>query len=98
MASQPLTEAQISEAITLLDGWERIGDKIRKTVKLSTYPQGLAYANTIGMIADGFNHHPDISIGYKTVIIEFTTHDAGNKISQKDIDVAKAIDAVKIRL
>lgn len=97
MPSQPLTEAQISEALTLLDGWERHDNLISKRFRLSTYPQGLAFATAAGMVADGFNHHPEISIGYKTVTISLTTHDAGNRISQKDIDVATAISAIPIR-
>ncbi len=97
MPTQPLSEAQISEALTLLDGWERHGDVISKHFQFATYPQGLAFATTAGMVADGYNHHPDISIGYKKVTITFTTHDAGNRISQKDIDAAAAINAIRIR-
>lgn len=92
-----LSDAQISEALELLDGWERDGDKITRTVTLGSYGQGLAYATTVGMIADGFNHHPDLTVGYKKVTIEFTTHDAGSKITQKDIDVATAINRVSVR-
>ncbi len=94
----PLSDAQISEALTMLDGWERDGDKLVKTFELGSYGQGLAFASAIGMVADGFNHHPDLFVGYKKVRAEFTTHDAGSKITQKDVDVAKAIDALKIRL
>ncbi|MCA9914334.1 MAG: 4a-hydroxytetrahydrobiopterin dehydratase [Anaerolineae bacterium] len=96
--AEPLNEAQISEALTLLNGWQRDGDKLVKTFELGSYGQGLAFATAIGMVADGFNHHPDLYVGYKKVRAEFTTHDAGSKITQKDVDVARAIDALKIRL
>lgn len=94
MATTPLTDAEITEKLELLDGWEREGDMITKTFKLDSYMAGLALATAIGTIAEGFDHHPDLYIGYKTVKVSFTTHDAGHKISQKDIDAAAAIDAL----
>lgn len=97
MASDALSDAAITEALTMLDGWERDGDKLVKTFETATYPQGLAFASAAGMVADGMNHHPDMSIGWKKVTIEFTTHDAGSKISQKDVDAAQAINAISIR-
>ena len=93
-----LTDAVISEALESLDGWERDGDKIVKTFEVGTYPQGLAFATAAGMVADGMNHHPeDFSIGWKKVTISFTTHDAGSKITQKDIDTAQAVNQIGIR-
>jgi 4a-hydroxytetrahydrobiopterin dehydratase len=97
MARTPLSDAAIAEALALLDGWERDGDKLVKTVILGSYAQGLAFASAAGMVADGFDHHPDMSVGYKKVTLEFTTHDAGHKITQMDVDVAQAINTIKIR-
>ena len=97
MARQPLTDHEINEALDSLNGWERIDDKLVKIIPTTTYPQGLALATAIGMIADGFDHHPDLIISYQTIRIEFTTHDAGYKITATDIKLAKAIDSLKIR-
>ena len=97
MGREALSDAAISEAVEMLDGWQREGDKLVKTFETATYPQGLAFATAAGMVADGFNHHPDIFIGWKKVRLEFTTHDAGNKITEWDIKVAKAINEISIR-
>jgi 4a-hydroxytetrahydrobiopterin dehydratase len=98
MARTPLTDAEIVEALEMLDGWERNGDKLVKTFTAGSYAQGLAFAVAAGMVADGFDHHPDMTVGYKKVTLEFTTHSAGHKITQMDIDVAQAINAVRIRM
>jgi len=95
---EALTDAAITEALEMLDGWERDGDMLTKTYELGSYPQGLAFASAAGMVADGMNHHPDMTVGYKKVTLAFTTHDAGSKITQKDVDVAKAINAISIRM
>lgn len=97
MAREALSDAAISEALEMLEGWEREGDKLVKTFETGTYPQGLAFATAAGMVADGFNHHPDIFIGWKKVRLEFTTHDAGHKITEWDVKVAKAINQIGIR-
>lgn len=94
MATTPLSDAEIQEGLARLRGWEREGDSLVKTFKLDSYMAGLALASAIGTVAEGFNHHPDLMIGYKKLRVVFTTHDAGNKISQKDLDVALAIDSL----
>lgn len=97
MASTALSDSEITTALASLEGWERDGDTLVKTFETATYPQCLAFATAAGMVADGLNHHPDISIGWKKVTLEFTTHDAGSKITQNDIDAATAINAITIR-
>lgn len=94
MPTQPLTDEAIRAALEALPGWERDGDSITRTFKLPSYAAGLMFAAAVGTLAEGHDHHPDLYIGYKTVRVTFTTHDAGNKISQKDIDLAAAINAL----
>jgi 4a-hydroxytetrahydrobiopterin dehydratase len=94
MASTALTDAQITEALAQLDGWERDGDQLTRTFKFDNYLAGTSFASAVGVIAEGFDHHPDLFIGYKKVMVSFTTHDAGSKITQKDVDIAKAINAL----
>lgn len=94
MATTPLSAAQITEALTKLTGWERAGDKIKKTFKVESYMAGLAFASAIGTVCEGLDHHPDLFIGWKRVEVSFSTHDAGSKISQKDIDAATKVEAL----
>ncbi len=94
MATPALSQQEIAEHMRKLDAWELDGDSIKKTYKLPNYMAGLAWATTIGTIAEAHDHHPDLTIGYRTVTARFTTHDAGSKLSAKDFAVAAAIDAV----
>lgn len=94
MATTALTETEITERMAALEGWERSGDAITKTYKFGTYGEGLAFAAAAGVVAEGHNHHPDIFIGWRKVTLTFTTHDAGSKITEKDIAAAAAIDGL----
>lgn len=89
-----LSDAEIDEGLAGLDGWSRAGDVLMKTFKFDSYLAGLAFASTVGVIAEGLNHHPDMNIGWRAVTVAFTTHDAGNKLSAADFAAATAIDAV----
>lgn len=94
MPTPALSDAEIIESLSNLNNWERVGDTIIKTFKFDHYLSGLAFASTIGVIAEGLDHHPDMTIGWRKVTVSFTTHDAGHKLSTKDFAVAEAIDAV----
>lgn len=89
-----LSEAEIREGLAGLKEWTRDGDVLVKTFKFDSYLAGLAFASTVGVIAEGLNHHPDLIIGWRSVTVSYTTHDAGNKLSAKDFAAAKSIDAV----
>jgi 4a-hydroxytetrahydrobiopterin dehydratase len=94
MATTAMHDTEIDSALTGMSGWEREGDALVRTYKFETYLAGVAFASAAGVICEGLDHHPDMLIGWKKVTLRFTTHDAGNKISEKDITAAKAVDAL----
>lgn len=89
-----LTKTEIIESLSRLSDWGRDGDLLVKTFKFDSYLAGLAFASAVGVIAEGLNHHPDLAIGWRKVTVSFTTHDAGNKLTEKDFAAAAAIDAL----
>ncbi len=89
-----LTEAEIIERLAGLNRWERDGDLVIKTFQFDSYLAGVAFAASVGVIAEGLNHHPDMTIGWRKVTVSFTTHDVGNKLTAKDFAAAAAIDAL----
>jgi len=94
MAIQPLSDSEITAALATLTGWERDGDSLTKTYKFTSYLAGIAFASAVGVLSEGADHHPDLTIGWRKVTVSYSTHDAGDKISQNDIDLARAIDGL----
>jgi 4a-hydroxytetrahydrobiopterin dehydratase len=89
-----LEEPLLTELLAGLDGWLRDGPSITKTYALKGWKSALAFANTVAEAATALDHHPDIHIErYKYVRIVSTTH-ITKGLSQADIDLAKAIDAI----
>ena len=76
--------------------WEESGGFLKKTLRFKNFKEVLHFVNKVGGIAEGMGHHPDIYIeNYNQATIKTTTHDAGNSITDKDYNLARAIDAIK---
>ena len=58
---------------------------------MRTFAEVIALFNRVASEAERANHHPDIDIRYTNVTFSLSTHDAGG-ITQKDLDLAKAIE------
>ncbi len=90
MDKEPRTEALIG-----LDGWSNAEDRdaIQKTFTFKNFNQAFSFMTRVAMEAEKANHHPEWFNVYNRVEILLTTHDAGG-LSQRDIDLASAIDAI----
>jgi 4a-hydroxytetrahydrobiopterin dehydratase len=48
----------------------------------------------VGAKAREVGHHPDIDIRWQRIRFSITTHDAGNRITVRDFEMAAHIDAI----
>ncbi|AXJ01920.1 4a-hydroxytetrahydrobiopterin dehydratase [Cyclonatronum proteinivorum] len=96
MSTQALTEKQVQQALEELEEWEYENDALTVAYKFSNFPDALAFIVRIGFIAEELAHHPEIYNVYSTVEIRLTTHDAGNKVTEKDVEFAKRIDNLEM--
>ncbi len=74
--------------------WQEQNDKLRKTFKFKDFSEAFAFMTRVAMLAEIHGHHPNWSNVWNVVNIELTTHDVGNKITEKDRKLAKAIDGL----
>ena len=80
-----------------MQDWKKSNNTLEKKFIFKNFSQSLGFVNAVGAIAEKQEHHPDILIfDYRNVKITTTTHDAGNKITEKDERLIKAIDQIKI--
>jgi 4a-hydroxytetrahydrobiopterin dehydratase len=47
-----------------------------------------------GFEAEELNHHPEWMNVYKTVAVRLNTHDAGGKVTAKDVELARRLEKV----
>ena len=86
-----LTPEQIAANLKELPGWEYKDNAIRKTFKFKEYLHGIEFVQKVAEIAEGADHHPDITINYTRVTFSCSTHDAGG-VTDKDFKLADNIE------
>ncbi|MGF1534648.1 MAG: 4a-hydroxytetrahydrobiopterin dehydratase [Bernardetiaceae bacterium] len=74
--------------------WTEENNRLKRTFKFPDFITAFAFMTKVAFLAERFDHHPNWSNVYNTVVIELTTHDAGNTITEKDRQLAAAIDAL----
>jgi 4a-hydroxytetrahydrobiopterin dehydratase len=74
-----------------LNGWSIDGKEIKKLVELTNFVHAMAFVNSVALLAEKFNHHPDIDIRWNKVLLALSTHSAGG-LTELDFKLAKAID------
>jgi 4a-hydroxytetrahydrobiopterin dehydratase len=94
MAGQPLTMAEIQAALGALPGWVFEHDALAKTFKFGNFPEALSFMMRVGFEAEAMDHHPEWTNVYNRVAIRLNTHDAGGKVTAKDLELARKIQAV----
>lgn len=68
--------------------WQLIGGALVGDWKLTDFIQLRQVVVQLCNLADALNHHPTVTFGYNTLHVETTTHDAGNTITEKDLELA----------
>lgn len=94
--SKPLDDNTIAAALAKLDGWSRAGDKIHKHFEFKDFKAALTFIVAVGLEAEGMDHHPELSNVYNNVDISLSTHDAGDKITEKDVKLAEKIENISL--
>ena len=74
--------------------WKEENNRLKKTYKFKDFTQAFGFMTRVALVAEKMDHHPSWTNAYDTVSFELSTHDAGDKVTDKDHKLAKAIDAV----
>ncbi len=94
MTSDPFNESEISARLNAIPGWTRAGMTITRAYQFDHYLAGIAFAAAVGTVCEGIGHHPDIFIGWRRVVVTFTTHDSGNRLTESDFHAAEAVNHI----
>ncbi|AXE20721.1 pterin-4-alpha-carbinolamine dehydratase [Runella rosea] len=74
--------------------WIEQNNKLVKEYEFEDFKEAFAFMTKVAEVAEQMNHHPWWSNVYNKVTFELSTHDAGDKITEKDEALADAIEAI----
>lgn len=72
--------------------WSEHHNALVREFQFEAYLDGLAFVQRVAELAELVQHHPHITIDYTTVRISLQTHDEGNVVTEKDLEMAGAIN------
>jgi 4a-hydroxytetrahydrobiopterin dehydratase len=86
-----LPDADISERLRSLRGWEIKGGKLSKAFQFADFMGAVGFVNRVAAVAEAEGHHPDLQVGWGRVVVELTSHDAGG-LTARDFNLAALIE------
>lgn len=92
--STPLTAAKIKTALATLPGWKFQRNALAKAFKFGSFREAMSFMVRAGFEAEAMNHHPEWTNVYDRVAIRLNTHDAGGKVTAKDVELAKRLQKI----
>jgi 4a-hydroxytetrahydrobiopterin dehydratase len=72
--------------------WNEVDNKLTKTFAFKDFNEAFGFMTRVAMIAEKMNHHPTWTNTWNTVNFQLSTHDAGDKVTDRDRKLADAID------
>lgn len=71
--------------------FEESDNRLHAALAFSDFVSAFEFMTVVAELAESHGHHPEWRNIYNKVWITLTTHDAGNTVTDKDYELAKAI-------
>jgi 4a-hydroxytetrahydrobiopterin dehydratase len=79
-----LDPATIAALLPQVPGWSVEDGKLRRDFELRDYHETIEFVNALAWMVHQQDHHPDLLVRYRHCVATFTTHSAGNALSEND--------------
>jgi len=86
-----LSNDQITKELQSLRGWNLAGKEIKKSFELQDFVHAMRFVNSVALLAEKANHHPDIDVRWNKITLVLSTHSSGG-LTEKDFSLAKEIE------
>lgn len=77
-----------------MNNWTEKNDQLQATFEFKDFITAFAFMTEVAFAAEQQQHHPNWSNVYNTVEFKLNTHDAGDKVTEKDHKLAAKIDEI----
>lgn len=94
MPSQTLSQTEIAAVLNELPGWAFERDALVKEFKFGSFREAMSFMVRAGFEAEALDHHPDWTNVYNRVAVRLNTHDAGGKVTAKDVELAQRFEKI----
>ena len=93
MAAKKLTEAEVLERLSEVQGWTLEGGKLHRVFQCKDFVAAFGNMTRVALVAEAMNHHPEWFNVWNKVVIDLNTHSVGG-ISDLDFKLAGKINEI----
>jgi 4a-hydroxytetrahydrobiopterin dehydratase len=86
-------EKRINVKLKSLRGWKRNNNEIYRTFILLDFVHAMGFVQSVALISEKADHHPDIDIRWNKVTLVLSTHSKGG-LTEKDFSLAAQINSL----
>lgn len=90
----PLSEDKVLAYLDAMPGWSSQDGALQKTFNFGSFREAMGFIVRVAFEAEDMGHHPEWTNVYDSVVVRLRTHTADNRITEKDIDLARRIQHV----
>lgn len=94
MSDTALTPEVVANALRGMPGWSGDASALSRAWRFADFASAIRFMHACVPGIDARNHHPEWSNVYDRVSVRLRTHDAGDRVTAADLDLASHLDAV----
>lgn len=87
-----LSESDLDAALSKLPGWGGDIHGLTRQYRFSDFRAAMAFMQHAADSIEARQHHPEWTNVYNTLTIRLRTHDAEDRVTAKDLDLAHCLD------
>ena len=89
-----LDDAALAALLPQVADWHIDGQRLVREFLFRDYHETIEFVNALAFMVHREDHHPDLQVGYRRCTASWTTHSAGNRLSENDVICAAKADAL----
>ncbi|MEN3011231.1 MAG: 4a-hydroxytetrahydrobiopterin dehydratase [Candidatus Bipolaricaulaceae bacterium] len=89
---RPLEGAELEAALSQLPGWSIKDDRLVREFRFRSFPEALCFLIRVRVCRRAAGPSSGDDNVYATVRLELCTHEAGNRITERDVALAREIN------
>ena len=89
-----LADAALPALLAEVPDWQVNGNRLEREFTFRNFHETMEFVNALAFMIHREDHHPDLTVGYRRCTASWTTHSAGNRLSDNDFICAAKADAL----
>ena len=94
--TKPLGAGELANALRELEGWGVADGKLHANFEFDDFVAAFGFISQVALLAERAGHHPEWSNVYNRVQIALVTHEAGDAITDLDVELARGINRLVV--